>query len=147
MARPVAEFVSRCAIETGRVGERLPWGKLDMVAARGEIGFIAAVADVRARALHDLFAALADLPHFAGRDDQGGDAVNLFGVENAVDAVNEAAALLVVVGVLVAAAGLGFPEFNMTGLLALADHPALFGGLFERHPSAICVALPHGGNH
>src|SRR5664280_87021 len=133
------QFVKHRRIIVRLVGEAFPRRHLNVISSRAVKGSIPAVANVSTGVLEECLGCLDNLKWFPGLDMYRRDSVNLLSVEDGIDAVNEAAALLFVISAIILAAGLCLPKFNPGGLLALADLPSLIGRLFVSYPARIAV--------
>lgn len=124
-SRPMHQLMDSGSVEAGRIIEDLAWWQLDMVSVLPVIGFASAIADLSARVAHDFLARFADFPLRALLLRQPGDAINLFGIEDGVDPVNEAAVSFILIRTSSFAARLRLPELYARTFLALAYLPAV----------------------
>jgi hypothetical protein len=137
------KFVERRSVIARRVFERLAWRQVDAVAAGTVEGAIhLVVADLRAGVGQDALTGLSRLECAVNSGLVRRDAIDLFGIEDGVDAVDQARLLTVrlVFALRVAVAFSGFlhlPELDLRALLALSDLPALLGSLAVGHPSRV----------
>ena len=130
---------------------------MDAVGGRTVEGVVALVVrDLRPGVREDALAAVNCLECGPLLALEGRHTVDLFGVEDRVHPVNEAA--LILFGGFVATVSVRFPvllfrlrlhlpEFDVRSLFALSNLPAILGGLLVRHPAGIFVSAGQTGRH
>src|SRR3984885_7735203 len=159
----MCELMERRAVIAGGIFEGLLGWEMDAVLSAIVEGPVRVVMDhLRPGVPQDL---LAGLHSFKGRvlfRGIGRNAIHLLGIEDGVDAMDQArpfpiraavsgrAPFVTVIwagGPDAVGSGLDLPKLDLGALFSLAYLPAAFGGLSVGHPPRIRIAFPEAGGH
>src|ERR1700733_3284564 len=159
----MCELMERRAVIAGGIFEGLLGWEMDAVLSAIVEGPVRLVMDqLRPGVLQDL---LAGLHSFKGRvlfRGIGRNAIHLLGIEDGVDAMDQARLVSIratvsggapVVTVIWAVgpdsvgSALDLPKLDLDALFSLAYLPAAFGGLPIGHPTRVRIAFPEAGGH
>src|SRR5437899_909053 len=157
MPSPMREFMQGGAVIPRRVLERLFWRQMDAVRRRSiERAVTLVVRDLRSGVCKDAFAAVRDLKLGRLGPFESGYTIDLFGVEDRIDTVDESAlaffgrltiARLAGFSILLVRLGLHLPKLDVGALFALSDLPTILGSLLVCHPTWIFIATRKPGRH
>src|ERR1019366_2153709 len=156
---PVRQLVESGAVIARRVVEQLAERKMDGVGGtriEGAVGLI--VCNFRARVPKDLLAGFDGGESGMSPRLLRGNSINLFGVENGVDAMYEPGFTLppglLVVGAVtggerlaIFAFGPLLPKFDLCSFFTAPNLPVVGGGLFVCHPARVVIAFADRRRH
>src|SRR5579862_135389 len=157
MPGPMGKFMQGGAVIARRVLKRLFRRQMDAVRRRSiERAVTLVVRDLRSGVCKDAFTAMSDFELGRLRPFKSGNAIDLFGVEDRIDTVDESALAffgrlttvrLAGFSILLFRLGLHLPKFDVGALFALSDLPAILGSLLVGHPTWIFIATRKSGRH